>query len=124
MKYRYAQSASGDIVDILDLSRDRPKRKEQFACFSCAHGLVPVLGLLREKHFRHRFEGEVPCSRETYLHALAKKQIIDGFRAAVQARRPYPLTLSVERHCTRWLNELGIMRATDGVSQNRSHSLL
>ncbi len=109
MRYRYAQSASGETCDILELSRDRPRKKEQFTCFSCRRGLVPVLGVRREKHFRHRFEGEAPCSRETYLHALAKKQIIDGFRAAVQSQRPYFLMLPVERYCTRWRNELGII---------------
>ncbi|MDX1128221.1 hypothetical protein GOL24_28860 [Sinorhizobium medicae] len=109
MKYRYALTASGETVDILDLSRDRPISHEHFICFSCKSDLIPVLGLRREKHFRHRFEGTVPCSRETYLHALAKKRIFDGFLAAVQTKRPYFLTIPVERHCTRWLDELGVI---------------
>ncbi|WP_139015777.1 competence protein CoiA family protein [Ensifer aridi] len=107
MKYRYAQTANGETVDILDLSRGRPRRHEQFICFSCERGLVPVLGLRREKHFRHRFEGEAPCSPETYLHALAKKQIIDGFLGAVRSGKPYNLTFPIERHCLRWKDELG-----------------
>ncbi|WDZ75848.1 hypothetical protein PWG15_14685 [Ensifer adhaerens] len=108
MKYRYAQTADGATVDIVDLSRERPREQGQFICFSCKRDLIPVLGLRREKHFRHRFEGEVPCTRETYLHTLAKKQIVDGFVAAVQSQRPYTLTLPVERHCTRWMDELGV----------------
>ncbi|MBP2534882.1 hypothetical protein [Agrobacterium tumefaciens] len=69
--------------------------------------MIAVLGHRREKHFRHTQDKEVVCSRETYLHALAKRQIAEGFLAAIRSRKPYTLSLPAERHCTRWKDELG-----------------
>lgn len=107
MKYRYAQRTNGEKVDIHELIRPCGQTHERFICISCKRELIPVLGARREKHFRHRLTEEAPCSRETYLHALAKSQIVEGFMAAVQSGKPYTLTLPAERYCSRWKDELG-----------------
>lgn len=106
MKYRYARRENGEKVDILDLTKDSSSH-DRFICIGCECNLIPVIGLQREKHFRHRPDEDVVCARETYLHALAKKQIVEGFLAAVQSRKPYTLQLPAERHCTLWKEELG-----------------
>ncbi|RUM17791.1 hypothetical protein EFD56_16525 [Rhizobium phaseoli] len=107
MKHRYARKENGEKVDILNMTRGGSHSREHFICFGCGRDLIAVLGTRREKHFRHVQDKEVVCSRETYLHALAKRQIAEGFLAAVQTRQPYTLSLPAERHCTRWKDELG-----------------
>lgn len=107
MKYRYAWGAHSEKVDILELAKESDAARQHFSCMSCGRDLIPVLGRRREKHFRHRPDEEAACSRETYLHALAKKQIIEGFSDAIQTRQPFILTLPAERFCTRWKDELG-----------------
>lgn len=67
-----------------------------------------MLGSRRERHFRHKASRELACSRETYLHALAKYQIAEGFRTALAEHRPYELILPTRRICRRWEPELGI----------------
>src|SRR6478672_5672185 len=107
MKYRYALKENGEKIDILELTKDSCTTREHFICIGCRRILIPVLGTRREKHFRHRPADEVVCSHETYLHALAKKRIVEAFLIAIGSHKPYILRLPVERYCTRWKDELG-----------------
>lgn len=71
--------------------------------------MVPVLGTQKEHHFRHKHTGERPCSRETYLHRLAKRIVADGFSAAVREGRPYWLTCELPQLCRHWEDQFGFI---------------
>lgn len=75
----------------------------------CGAEMVPVLGKIREWHFRHKSEGKVNCQSETYLHKLAKRTVVEGFAAAKGEGRPYYLVLPQEQICRRWEERFGIV---------------
>ena len=49
IKYRYAL----DDGRVIDIRSDAVIRKE-YCCLSCGNILVPVLGDVRQQHFRHK----------------------------------------------------------------------
>lgn len=107
MRYRFAFTADERLVPIESLaSRDRV-RSEKYLCFGCDRELIPVLGKVREHHFRHKADGEVPCAPETYLHALAKHAFFRGYQAAIEEGRPFTLAIPTRRICHKWEERLG-----------------
>lgn len=107
MQYRYASSDDGRTIAIEGLASSSRVKGEKYLCFGCGRELVPVLGRVREHHFRHKADLELACTPETYLHALAKRAFVDGYRAAVEAGKPYYLTLPTKHACRRWEDKLG-----------------
>lgn len=67
IKYKYALDA-GQPVYIKNLIGGSDRK--DYICPGCGKILRPVLGDVREKHFRHKTEET--CSLETYLHSLGK----------------------------------------------------
>lgn len=109
MRYRYATDRHGNVVDVLSLERTKRVAMPVFACAGCGDPVVPVLGSSRERHFRHKTTGERACSRETYLHKLAKMLVSDSFKAALAAGRPYWLKLEVPEVCRHWEKQFGFV---------------
>lgn len=72
--YHNAIAQNGQIVHIDDVSKE--KRDEHFYCAGCQSEMIPVLGDVREHHFRHK--GKL-CSKETYLHQLGKILLKEKF---------------------------------------------
>jgi hypothetical protein len=107
MRYRYASTDDGRTLAIDSLVSSAPIRGEKYLCLGCGRELIPVLGKVREHHFRHKADVEPACTPETYLHALAKRAFADSFHAAVAAGNPYYLTLPTKRICKRWEERLG-----------------
>ncbi len=114
MRYRYALSPLGAVLDIVSVAAGGRSANLGARCFGCGNDLVAVLGQRRQAHFRHKVDQA--CSRETYLHALAKRTVIEAFWDAKQSGRAYSLTLPVKRLCRRWQPELGyVCERSDGV---------
>lgn len=108
MRYRYASTSGGRNIAIESLASSARVKGEKYLCYGCSQELIPVLGEVREHHFRHKADVEPACTLETYLHALAKRAFADSYRAAVAAGNPYYLTLATKRVCKRWEERLGI----------------
>lgn len=72
--YHNAIAQNGQIVHIDDVSKEN--RDEHFYCAGCHSEMIPVLGDVREHHFRHK--GKL-CSKETYLHQLGKRLFKERF---------------------------------------------
>ena len=66
--YHNAIAQNGQIIHIDNVTKE--KRNEHFYCAGCHSEMIPVLGNVREHHFRHK--GKL-CSKETYLHQLGKR---------------------------------------------------
>ncbi|MFQ4136270.1 competence protein CoiA family protein [Nodosilinea sp. PGN35] len=105
IKYKYAKNCSKEIVFIEDLEDAKKVRSEKFTCISCENELLPRLGKIRQKHFAHRHRHE--CSKETYLHRLAKETFCQEYSYCLEHRIPFFIELSVEEYCERFLSRFG-----------------
>ena len=114
MRYRYASTDDGRNIAIEGLASSARVEGERYLCLGCGRELVPVLGKVREHHFRHKSDVEPACIPETYLHALAKRAFADSYCAAVAAGKPYYLTLPTNRVCKRWERNLGFACHREG----------
>ncbi len=72
--YHNAIAQNGQIIHIDNVTKE--KRNEHFYCAGCHSEMIPVLGNVREHHFRHK--GKL-CSKETYLHQLGKRLLKERF---------------------------------------------
>lgn len=105
IKYKYARNCSREIVFIEDLEDTLQVRSEKFTCISCESELLPRLGKVRQKHFAHRHSCE--CSKETYLHKLAKETFHREFSYCLKHRIPFFIELAVEEYCNRFEARFG-----------------
>lgn len=99
IKYRYADS-SGTVIDIESVGENRNR---DFTCLSCHNTLVPVLGQKRQKHFRHK--ADVECSKETYLHNLAKRVFCETYQQCLADGSSFIIEYHSPRicsHCTHY----------------------
>lgn len=76
-RYPYAKTDKGDLIGIDQITDDN-RRDFRYYCYGCGKELVPVLGNIREHHFRHK-ENDIPCDRDKYLHEFAKNVIKERF---------------------------------------------
>jgi len=107
IKYRFASSEGGTVLDIHDL--DSSARGRVFTCIACSGRLVPHLkDDLRARHFAHHRHASLCPGRETYLHRAAKALFYQAYRARLQAREPYQLAIPVTNTCIALRDELGL----------------
>ena len=95
VKYRFAADQEGQVVSI---ESEGVTRSSDYTCLSCRNILRPVLGQMRKKHFRHKYD--VNCSPETYLHNLAKMTFYGTYRSCLDEGTPFWLEHLVLRECT------------------------
>ncbi|MEE4465207.1 hypothetical protein V2S84_24305, partial [Azotobacter chroococcum] len=65
IQYAYALDSQGALTHISDALRSHT-----YTCPGCKSPIIPVLGEINAKHFRH---SEGCCALETYLHKCAKE---------------------------------------------------
>ena len=74
-KYHYAIDQDDHLIHIDEVtSEDRDNN--HYHCVGCGEEMSPVLGDIRDHHFRHK---KVHCSRESYLHKLCKRKLKERF---------------------------------------------
>lgn len=76
-KYPYAKTDDDKLICIESINKDN-RNDHHYYCYGCGKELVPVLGNIREHHFRHK-EKSVNCDRNKYLHEFAKNVIKERF---------------------------------------------
>lgn len=74
--YPYAIDDNGNPVFINEITKEN-KSQTQYHCYGCGAELFPVLGEVREHHFRHE-KGSI-CDPNKYLHEYAKAVIRKRF---------------------------------------------
>ena len=97
IKYRFACGSTGRVVDVKTLVKDQVK-EDMYQCVACGEPLTPVLGEIRQKHFRHVVEAD--CSRESYLHQLGKLLFLQTYRHCLATNTPFVIELPEQRICT------------------------
>ena len=71
-KYPFAIDDNGKPIYIEDVTNEN-RRDTHYHCYGCGAELFPVLGDVREHHFRH--EKDAICDPNKYLHEYAKAEI-------------------------------------------------
>lgn len=79
-KYPYAKTDDDELICIKSINKDN-RNDYHYYCYGCGKELVPVLGNIREHHFRHK-EKSVNCDRNKYLHEFAKNKIKERFETS------------------------------------------
>ena len=74
VKYRFAKDENGNLVDANEFDPSERSSRKCY-CISCGEVLIPVLGKIRKRHFRH--EADKLCNGESYLHELGKIMLIN-----------------------------------------------
>ena len=77
--YRYAVDVNHHLVDVESLNKEH-RHDSKYYCISCGDEVLPVMGELREWHFRH-VRNKV-CNGETYIHKLSKKLFFERFNSS------------------------------------------
>ena len=85
--YKFAYDYEQNTIDIKTLSK--ANRIEKFTCLSCGNELIPILGEIKEHHFRHKVIVENNCSQETYLHKLAKNKFYETYDKCLKSNRSW-----------------------------------
>lgn len=98
VKYQFAKNNNNEIIKIEDLQNDDECRKEIYHCVSCNQLLVPVLGNIRQKHFRHQIE--VVCNPETYLHNLGKELFYSIYSRCLEFDFPFHIEIFEKIICS------------------------
>lgn len=93
IKYRYALDGE-NIVDIK--AQEQPPRKD-YTCLSCGHILRPTYCKVRQNHFRHQVESV--CSKETYLHNLAKRSFFQTYSDCLINNIPFFVERLIPKQC-------------------------
>ncbi|MEX2375580.1 MAG: hypothetical protein WD942_08365 [Dehalococcoidia bacterium] len=98
IRYRYALSAAGALVDVQAMHRSQRDEGAPFSCLSCARELIPALGEIQAHHFRHKQEQD--CSSETYRHQLAKRVFVAEYERCLREGRPFHLIRQANGTCS------------------------
>jgi hypothetical protein len=94
IQYKYALSKTGEVICIDSLTE---KDRIDYECLGCGNILRPVLGKIRQKHFRHKFQQA--CSLETYLHRIGKKLFIEKYNECLAFGSPYTIEFKIPVFC-------------------------
>ncbi len=74
--YPYAKDDNGKPISITEIKKET-RHNSHYYCYGCEAELFPVLGNIREHHFRHE-KGSI-CDPDKYLHEFAKATIKKRF---------------------------------------------
>jgi hypothetical protein len=80
-------------------------RKQEYLCISCGNILIPKLGEIRQKHFAHKHFHD--CSRETYLHVLAKEIFFKEYSYCLTNQIPFNIELEIQKYCNKFEGKFG-----------------
>ena len=105
IKYKYAKCSESSLVDINDIKRESRYELAPYTCFGCGGELVPNLGKIKVKHFSHKTSEA--CSRETYLHNLAKNAFLEKYTQCLDERKPFILNSTFPVTCNKFIKEIG-----------------
>jgi hypothetical protein len=105
IKYKYARNSENRIVYIEELEKTNDIKQEVFTCISCGNLLIPKLGKIRQKHFAHKYVQN--CSKETYLHRLAKLVFAQEYQLCLDRKEPFYIELEIGRRCNAYEKDFG-----------------
>lgn len=105
IKYRFARGSDQSVVDIRNMDNHNRYEQAPYTCFGCGSELIPNLGQKKVKHFSHKSVGN--CSRETYLHQLAKDAFSRKYIQSLNDGAPFIFRSSFPGVCNHYEKEIG-----------------
>lgn len=85
-------------ISISEIFQDN-RNTHKYYCIGCGAELVPCMGKVRAKYFRHKVESEdANCNHETYLHKLGKLMLEEKFH---DRTKPFSIRLVDNQTCCR-----------------------
>ena len=109
VQYQYAINTKGKIISVESLDRDQGLDK--YSCLGCGKELIPHLGPQKAHHFQHK--NKQKCSRETYLHKLAKEVFYNIYQSCLDKQAQFILEFTNKRYCTHYKDEFGVVCSLD-----------
>jgi hypothetical protein len=106
IRYRFALDCRNRVIEVSSLVPEARRDGGPFTCVGCSTELIPRLGQKKAKHFAHK--QTIECSRETYLHSLAKLTFCQEFEKCVAAGIPLILERRIPVTCNACEEGLGI----------------
>ena len=98
-KFRYALTATEQILDVFTLERQQLDKSERFFSIDTGQEIIPRLGNLRTKHFAHKPGTEYKGSLETYLHSLAKHVLYNDYLMCLNNNKPFLFEYKEKLRC-------------------------
>lgn len=96
----YVLDNNGQILSIKSVNIWN--RHNLFRCIACGDEMIPVLGKIREHHFRHKTDA---CSYESYIHKIWKQYLYEQWQTAKHFNIEYFVKLSCNKENTCKLKE-------------------
>ena len=97
IKYRFALDNTGKSVDVFSLQKQVNIAGRTFFCFACKERMVAKLGADVTHHFAHKANSL--CSRETYLHKLAKIVFQEEYAKCLANAEPFKYEFKQRKIC-------------------------
>lgn len=91
IQYPEALNEKGHAIKAESLTRDTCCG-HRFRCPHCHEEMIPVLGDVRAKHFRHL---GAQCQRDYYLHGLAEASFMEEYQKCIDKGLPFYLEMLV-----------------------------
>ena len=96
IKHQYAlDSAIGQFVDIEEL--EEKDRVRGFHCLDCKNVVIPVMGKIQQRHFRHKVDINSSCSGESQVHLSTKIAFFELYNNAVKDKLEFIIEYNVEK---------------------------
>jgi hypothetical protein len=97
--YRYAKSINDKVIDVSFLDNVNRRSGAPYRCLGCKAELIPNIPKTnKSKYFSHKAIGN--CSKETYLHVLAKNAFYDEYLDALDKKSPFIFVFNRPFECT------------------------
>lgn len=106
VQYQYAIDENDIVINIQNLDRKPEVRLKRYYCLSCNKQLRPVLGDIRQKHFRHLHSNV--CNNETYLHNLSKRLFFQIYSQCLETNTSFDIALNQKVECVACMANLDI----------------
>lgn len=105
IRYRYAKGSDRSIVDVRKLDSEKRHDLAPYLCLGCGGELIPNLGQKKVKHFSHK--SACACSRETYLHKLAKEEFLRIYSQCLANDSPFIFESTFPAICNHFEKDFG-----------------
>ena len=92
---RYKSAIRIEDGVLVQIAKDT-ERGFHYTCPCCKHEMRPVLGELKEVHFRHKGN---PCQYDKYLHSFAEELFLQEYRFCLDNGVPFILALDSPLPC-------------------------
>lgn len=107
LKYRYAKGVGEATCDILTMDESTRRLGSPYRCFGCDSELIANLPKKnRTKYFSHK--SHQGCSKETYLHKLAKTVFFEQYSEALAQNQPFVFVYKRATICNAFEQEFSL----------------